>query len=195
MFSVSQKADAAVTLEYPLWDMYAGASGVNTPSNAYTNIFCTSDLADQATLNFYSSTGAQFYTTSQTWAAGGSFGYLSTVDTAFHTAVAAMRDVTGATNSGKSYQFGRLQVVFANSSRGNMDIMSSTIGTMTNTSTTDGKQFAGGMTVLQAASQLTLQEDYTAITAGNNAGCFVDVILPVLSNASFSVPGTQVQAQ
>ncbi|MBF0274062.1 MAG: hypothetical protein HQK84_02400 [Nitrospinae bacterium] len=135
------KSIAALTIAFPLWNQSIATSGTGTPSTgAYTNIFCYADIADTVTINFYSSTGANFYSKSNTINAHGNFGFLGAQDTAFITNTRAI----STQGNGGTYQYGGLTVVFANS-----------------------------------------------VKSTNNSGCFVNVILPVLGNASFSIPPTQ----
>ena len=197
MVGFSVPASAQLKIDFPLWQLYVGTSGNTNSSSsfAYTNVFCTSDVNDAVTLKFSSTTGAMFYATSHSWSKGGSWGYLGSTDTTLRTKVSAIRDVSSSNELyGKAYQYGNLQVVFANSSRGNLDISYASYGTVT--LSTNGKFRAGGFDIISSGSGLTASaSNRTELTKGSNAGCFVDVILPVLSNASFSIPAVQATGQ
>jgi hypothetical protein len=170
---VATQADAKVSLEFPLWEI----NHSNT-SLATTNIFCSSDIADAVTLAFYSSTYTNFYSTTQSWTTtGGYFTYLGATDTAFTSAVANIDSAS------VGYVFGPLRAIFKNSSRGNLSMVTSSSA---GTTAKSGKGY--GYDPLSNAWNGVggFSATPVEVTAGNNSGCFVDVI--VGTGLSFSVP-------
>ncbi len=170
---VATQSEARVSLEFPLWEI----NHANT-SSATTNIFCSSDIADAVTLAFYSNTYSNFYSTTQSWTTtGGYYTYLGATDTAFVSAVAAID------SAGANYVFGPLRAIFKNSSRGNLNLVTA------NSASTTAKSGKGyGYDPLSNAWNGVggFSAPAIEVTAGNNSGCFVDVI--VGSGLAFSVP-------
>ncbi len=190
LFSFSKRSEAQLTLAYPLWELTVGTSSTVTPTDGvYTNIFCSADRADFVTFAFFTSTGANFYSTFQFIQTNGQFSYLSSYDTALITEAQKMVTL-GAGIGGSVFISGLLKVIFQYSERGNLNVIDPT--TLTTATVNGVANTPVGDDPLQKAAGTVVK---IPATKGNNAGCFVDVIAPRMNNASFSIPSLGAQPQ
>ncbi len=189
-FSSPGRSDARLVVAYPLWELSVGTTSGTTPTTGiYTNIFCTADRQDFVTLAFFTSTGANFYSTYQFIATNGQFSYLGANDSVLVSEARKMVAL-GAGIGGGDFMSGMLQTIFQNSERGNLQVVDP--ATLTTATVNGVPNTPVGDDPLQKAAGNTVK---IPVTKGNNAGCFVDIIAPSFNNASFSIPSLPSEPQ